>query len=64
MSVSVNKVATQLPFTIPSINQIIRDTRRASLGRSLDTLVALVEAGVMMKRFYIKSNKMHSTTKA
>jgi hypothetical protein len=34
------------------------------LGRSLDTLVALVEAGVMVKLFYIKSNKMHSTTKA
>jgi len=63
MSVSVNKVATQLPFIIPSINQIIHDTRRTSLGRSLGTLVALLEAGVIVKLFYIKSNKMYSTTK-
>ena len=33
------------------------------MGRSLGTLVALLEAGVIVKLFYIKSNKMYSTTK-
>lgn len=56
MSVSVNKVTTQLPFFIPSIHQIIHDTR-TPLGRSLGTLVVLVGAGVIVKLFYIKSNK-------